>query len=153
MVPNGPENRAVAEILQSMAAEAGFDLKLRIIEFATSIKQGRGRRFQLYLFGWSGRVDPDGNSFIIHGLQGAAQTSAGYCEQGRSNAWHMEARAKSDPAERKKIYEKITAKFPARRQHALPLPSAGLIAYSDRLDGYMPMPDGLVRVVGLKLNK
>jgi peptide/nickel transport system substrate-binding protein len=28
-----------------------------------------------------------------------------------------------------------------------------LIAYSDRLDGYTPMPDGLVRVVGLKLNK
>src|SRR5882724_2270599 len=36
MVPNGPENRAVAEVIQSMAAEAGFDLKIRVTEFATS---------------------------------------------------------------------------------------------------------------------
>ena len=26
-----------------------------------------------------------------------------------------------------------------------------LVAHSDRLEGYKPMPDGLVRVVGLKL--
>ena len=26
-----------------------------------------------------------------------------------------------------------------------------LIAYTDRLEGYRPMPDGLVRVIGLKL--
>jgi peptide/nickel transport system substrate-binding protein len=65
----------------------------------------------------------------------------------------MEARAKSDPAERKKIYEKITAKFlPEGNMLFLYHPQV-LIAYSDRLDGYMPMPDGLVRVVGLKLNK
>jgi peptide/nickel transport system substrate-binding protein len=29
MVPKGPENEAVAQVLQSMAAEAGFDLKIR----------------------------------------------------------------------------------------------------------------------------
>src|SRR6516162_254419 len=34
LVVNGPENRAVAEVIQSMAAEAGFDLKIRITEFA-----------------------------------------------------------------------------------------------------------------------
>src|SRR5947208_11663144 len=28
MVPNGAETRAVAEVVQSMAAEAGFDLKI-----------------------------------------------------------------------------------------------------------------------------
>src|ERR1700744_4672315 len=39
MVPKGAENEAVAQVLQSMAAEAGFDLKIRLIEFATSFKQ------------------------------------------------------------------------------------------------------------------
>src|SRR5882757_4307864 len=56
MVPNGPENRAVAEVVQSMAAEAGFDLKIRVTEFATSLKQGEDGDYQLYLIGWSGRV-------------------------------------------------------------------------------------------------
>ena len=35
MVPNGPETRAVAEVVQSMAAEAGFDLKIRVTFEAT----------------------------------------------------------------------------------------------------------------------
>jgi peptide/nickel transport system substrate-binding protein len=134
-----------------MAAEAGFDLKLRVTEFATSIKQAEEGAFQLYLFGWSGRVDPDGNSFIIQACK-APLNLGGYCDKD-VDAWHMEARAKSDPAERKKIYEKITAKFlPEGNMLFLYHPQV-LIAYSDRLDGYMPMPDGLVRVVGLKLNK
>ena len=31
------------------------------------------------------------------------------------------------------------------------LPGGILIAYIDRLEGFKPMPDGLVRVVGLKM--
>src|SRR5580765_6875730 len=34
MVGNNPETRAVAEVLQSMTAEAGFDLKIRVVEAA-----------------------------------------------------------------------------------------------------------------------
>jgi peptide/nickel transport system substrate-binding protein len=149
MVPNGPENRAVAEIIQSMAAEAGFDVKLRVTEFATSIKQGEEGAFQLYLFGWSGRVDPDGNSFIIQACK-APLNFGGYCDKD-VDAWHMEARSKTDPAERKKIYEKITAKFLTEGDMLFLYHPQVLIAYSDRLESYVPMPDGLVRVVGLKL--
>src|SRR6202011_1362501 len=64
MVPKGAENEAVAQVLQSMAAEAGFDLKIRLIEFATSLKQAQAGEFQAFLIGWSGRIDPDGNSYI-----------------------------------------------------------------------------------------
>src|SRR5262249_60334415 len=65
MVPNGPETRAVAEVVQSMAAEAGFDLKIRITEFATSITQAEAGEFQLYLIGWSRRSAPVGKSFVF----------------------------------------------------------------------------------------
>jgi peptide/nickel transport system substrate-binding protein len=149
LVPNGPENRAVAEIVQSMAAEAGFDLKLRVTEFATSIQQAEEGAFQLYLFGWSGRADPDGNSFIIEACKGPLNYG-GYCDKD-VDAWHLEARAKTDPAERKKVYEKITAKFLPEGDMLFLYHPQVLIAYSDRLEAYKPMPDGLVRVVGLKL--
>jgi peptide/nickel transport system substrate-binding protein len=49
MVPNGAETRAVAEVVQSMAAEAGFDLKIRVTEFATSLKQSEDGDYQLFL--------------------------------------------------------------------------------------------------------
>src|SRR5712675_1332833 len=58
MVPKGAENEAVAQVIQSMAAEAGFDLKIRLIEFATSLKQAQAGEFQAFLIGWSGRIDP-----------------------------------------------------------------------------------------------
>lgn len=55
------------------------------------------------------------------------------------------------PAERKKIYEKITARLLSQGDMLFLYHPQVLIAYSDRLDGYRPMPDGLARVVGLKL--
>ena len=149
MVPNGPETRAVAEVVQSMAAEAGFDLKIRVTEFATSLKQAEDGDFQLYLIGWSGRSDPDGNSVIFQTC-GAPQNMGHYCDK-EVDAWHQEARAKSDPAERKKAYEKIAAKFLAEGWILYLYHPQVLIAHTDRLEGYKPMPDGLVRVVGLKL--
>jgi peptide/nickel transport system substrate-binding protein len=41
MVPNNPESRVVAEVMQSMAGEAGFDLKIRVTEFATSLNEAQ----------------------------------------------------------------------------------------------------------------
>ena len=113
MVPNGPENRAVAEIIQSMAAEAGFDLKLRVTEFATSIKQGEEGAFQLYLFGWSGRVDPDGNSFIIQACK-APLNFGGYCDKD-VDAWHMEARGQDRPGRAQEDLREDHRQIPAPR--------------------------------------
>ena len=149
LVPNGAENRAVAEVVQSMAAEAGFDLKIRVTEFTTSIKEAEDGNFQLYLFGWSGRADPDGNAFIIQTCK-AGLNYGKYCDK-EIDALHDEARSKTDPAERKKVYEKITAKVLPQGDFLYLYHPQVLIAHSDRLEGYKPMPDGLVRVIGLKL--
>ena len=149
MVVNTPETRAVAEVLQSMAAEAGFDLKIRITEGATALKEGEDGNFQLYMNWWSGRSDPDGNS-IIHHVCGAPQNLGHYCDK-QIDAWHQEARAVSDPAVRKAVYARITAKYLAEGSMVYLYHPQMLIAHVDRLDGYRPMPDGLVRVIGLKL--
>ena len=58
MVPNQPDVKQVAEVLQAMAGEAGFDLKIRLTEFTTSLDEAVKGNFQLYLIGWSGRIDP-----------------------------------------------------------------------------------------------
>jgi peptide/nickel transport system substrate-binding protein len=149
MVPNGPENRAVAEVVQSMAAEAGFDLKIRVTEFATSLKQGEDGDYQLYLIGWSGRSDPDGNSFVFQTCN-APQNNAKYCDK-EVDAAHAVARATSDPAERKKAYEIVAKKFLAEGSILYLYHAQVLVALTDKVEGYKQMPDGLVRVVGVKL--
>ena len=149
VVSNTPETRAVAEVVQSMAAEAGFDLKLRVTEVATALKQGEDGDFQLYMNTWSGRSDPDGNS-VIYQTCGAPQNMGHYCDK-EIDAWHQEARADSDLAVRKAAYEKITAKFLAEGWIVYLYHPQYLIAYTNRLEGFTPMPDGLMRVVGLRL--
>ena len=135
--------------VQSMAAEAGFDLKIRVTEFATSLKQGEDGDYQIFLIGWSGRSDPDGNSYSFQTC-GSPQNNAKYCDKD-VDAAHAEARAKSDPAERKKAYEKVAAKFLPEGSILYIYHRRVLVALTDKVEGYKQIPDGLVRVVGVKL--
>jgi peptide/nickel transport system substrate-binding protein len=148
MVSKGAENEAVAQVLQSMAAEAGFDLKIRVIEFATSLKEAQAGNFQIYQINWSGRIDPDGNSYVfLH--TGAPQNDGGYSSP-EADKLMEDARLVADPAERKPIYEKLTKLVLNDEPIIYLYHRTWLIAHIKKLEGYRPMPDGLVRVVGLK---
>ena len=149
MVPKGAENEAVAQVLQSMAAEAGIDLKIRLIEFATSFKQAQAGEFQAFLIGWSGRIDPDGNSYVfLH--TGAPQNDGGYSNP-EADKLMEEARLTGDVAARKAIYQKLTRIILNDEPIIYLYHRKLLFAHSKKLEGYRQMPDGLVRVVGLKL--
>jgi peptide/nickel transport system substrate-binding protein len=149
MVTKGAENEAVAQVIQSMAAEAGIDMKIRLIEFATSFKQAQAGEFQAFSIGWSGRIDPDGNSYVFMRTK-APQNDGGYSNAEADKALD-DARLINDPTQRKAIYEKLTKIV----LNDLPLiylyHRKLLIAHTTKLEGYKQMPDGLVRVIGLKL--
>jgi peptide/nickel transport system substrate-binding protein len=149
MVPKGAESEAVAQVLQSMASEAGFDLKIRVIEFATSFKQAQAGEFQAFLIGWSGRIDPDGNSYVfLH--SNAPQNDGGYSSPEADKALE-DARLITDAAQRKTIYEKLTKVVLNDEPLIYLYHRKLLIAHTTKLEGYKQMPDGLVRVIGLKL--
>jgi peptide/nickel transport system substrate-binding protein len=149
MVPKGAESEAVAQVLQSMAAETGFDLKIRVIEFATSFKQAQAGEFQAFLLGWSGRIDPDGNAYVfLH--SNAPQNDGGYSNPEADKALE-DARLITDPAQRKAIYEKLTKVVLNDEPLIYLYHRKLLIAHTTKLEGYKPIPDGLVRVIGLKL--
>jgi peptide/nickel transport system substrate-binding protein len=149
MVTKGAENEAVAQVVQSMAAEAGFDLKIRVIEFATSFKQAQAGEFQVFQINWSGRIDPDGNSYVfMH--SNAPQNDGGYSNP-EADKLMDDGRLASDPAQRKAIYEKLT-KILLEEEPIIYLYHRQLLfAHTTKLEGFKPMPDGLVRVIGLKL--
>jgi peptide/nickel transport system substrate-binding protein len=149
MVPNNPESRQAAEVIQSMAAEAGFDMKIRVTEFATSLKEAEEGRFQAYFIGWSGRVDPDGNVFVFKKTK--APQNNGFYSDPEVDQWLDDTRNASGVAERKAIYEKIMAKELAGGSIIYLYHRPVIIAHTTKLDGYKQLPDGLVRVVGVKL--
>ena len=149
MVPNNPESRQAAEVIQSMAAEAGFDMKIRVTEFATSLKEAEQGRFQAFFIGWSGRVDPDGNSYVF--FKTKAPQNNGFASDAEVDQWLDDQRKVSTVAERKAIFEKITAKELDHGGIIYLYHRPVIIVHSVKLDGYKQLPDGLVRVVGLKL--
>jgi peptide/nickel transport system substrate-binding protein len=149
MVPKGAEFEAVAQVVQSMAAEAGFDLKIRVTEFATSLKQAEAGEYQTYLLDWSGRIDPDGNSYSFH-KTGAPLNYSAYSNPVVDKALD-DARLVTDLSARKAIYEKMTQQVLEDEPVIYLYHRKALIAHTTKLEGYTQMPDGLVRVVGLKL--
>jgi peptide/nickel transport system substrate-binding protein len=149
MVPQGAEPKATAEIIQAMAAEAGFDMKIRVTEFATSLKASEQGEYQAFLINWSGRTDPDGNIYIFEKTK-APQNVTGFSNAEVDSALD-EARLSSDPAKRKAIYQKAAKILLTEHPILYLYHRKVLIAQTTRLEGFVPVPDGLVRVVGLRL--
>jgi peptide/nickel transport system substrate-binding protein len=149
MVPKGAENQQVAELVQAMAGEAGFDIKVRVTEFATSLNESEAGRYQAFQIGWSGRVDPDGNSYIFHKCK-APQNISGFCDKEVDDALDQ-ARRTSKFEERKVIYEKVARKVLDEENIIYLYHQRILVAHTDRLTGYKQVPDGIVRVVGISL--
>jgi peptide/nickel transport system substrate-binding protein len=149
MVPNNPESRAVAEVMQSMAAEAGFELKIRVTEFATSLNEAEKGNFNLYFLAWSGRTDPDGNIYVFASCKGP-QNYGRWCDPA-ADALLDKARATSAINERKALYEQFAAKWLTEGSVIYLYHRALLFAHSTRLEGYKVMPDGLIRVTDLRL--
>jgi peptide/nickel transport system substrate-binding protein len=149
MVPKGAETEAVAQVVQSMAAEAGFDMKIRVTEFATSLKQAEAGEYQAFMLAWSGRVDPDGNSFIF--LKSDAPQNYSAWSNPEADKALDGARLVTDPAQRKALYEKLTKLELDENPILYIFHRRILIAHTTKLEGYKQMPDGLVRVIGLTL--
>ena len=149
MVPKGAETEAVAQVIQSMAAETGFDMKIRVTEFATSLKQAEAGEYQAYMLAWSGRIDPDGNSYVF--LNSKAPQNNAFWNNLDADKLLDDARLVTDMAQRKAIYEKLTKLVLDDRPILYIFHRKVLIAHVAKLEGYRQMPDGLVRVIGLKL--
>jgi peptide/nickel transport system substrate-binding protein len=151
MVPNQPDSRQVAEVLQAMAAEAGFDLKIRLTEFATSLAEGQKGNFQMYLIGWSGRTDPDQN--VINHLGCNTPFNWGkYCNE-KTQAALTEARTYTDPAKRKAAYAVALRQIEADKPLIYLYHPTLLFAHTAKLDGYKQPSDGIIRLQDIRIAK
>jgi peptide/nickel transport system substrate-binding protein len=57
----------LGQVVQSMAAEAGFQVELQPTEFVTALRRQDQGNYDAFAIGWSGRVDPDGNIYqFVH---------------------------------------------------------------------------------------
>ncbi len=149
MVPNNPETRQVSEVIQSMVKEAGFDVKIRVTEFATSLNTAEKGDFETYMLAWSGRTDPDGNLYSFVSCKGALNYGK-YCDPDTDKLLDQ-SRLVNDPAARKKVLEQIAQKTIPGGPVLYLYHRKMFFPHTTKLQGFKPMPDGLIRVVGLKI--
>ena len=149
MTPTTSDAQKVAQVVQAMAKEAGFDVKIQSTEFATSLNMADKGDFEAYVLNWSGRADPDGNIFSFAACKQPLNYS-GICKP-EVDELLTRSRTTLDPAERKKIYEQIAAILLKDRPDIYLYHRHWLWAYTNKLSGLRTIPDGLVRVQGLKM--
>jgi peptide/nickel transport system substrate-binding protein len=101
------------------------------------------------LIAWSGRIDPDGNSYVFQ-KSNAPQNYSAWANPEADKALD-DARLVTDSAQRKALYEKLTKLVLDEEPILYIYHRKILIAHTTKLEGYKQMPDGLVRVTGLKL--
>lgn len=151
MVANNPDAQQAGEVIQSMASEAGFDVHLRATEFATTLTLSEQGNYQALLIGWSGRVDIDGNTYqFLHSHQ--ANNVSGYANPTVDHLLEA-AQDMTDVAQRKALYDQMMT----QEEQDLPITylwtPRNIVGMSAKLQGFRPVPDGMIRVQGLELGK
>ena len=149
ITPTTSDAQRIALIVQAMVRDAGFDVKIQSTEFATSLNMADKGDFEAYVLAWSGRADPDGNLYSFDACK-QPLNYAGYCVPEIDELLNK-SRTLRDPAERKKVYEQIAARVLKDRPIIYLYHRNWLWAYNAKLGGVRNVPDGLLRVSGLKL--
>jgi peptide/nickel transport system substrate-binding protein len=150
-VPNTAGPTQEAEVIQAMVREAGFDLKINLIEFASSLSAATQGNFETYLIGWSGRADPDGNLYAF------MRSNVGQNDAHYSNAvvddMLDKARGVSDVAARRAFYAKMWQQERADLPLLYLFTPVNIVGISAKLTGFRPVPDGMIRLRGLEMGK
>ncbi|HEX7214246.1 MAG TPA: ABC transporter substrate-binding protein [Methylomirabilota bacterium] len=150
VVPPERDRQEASLILQAMWAEAGITANLQTQENVTMLQSGRKGDFEAYFTFWSGRPDPDGNVFSFTTCKGA-QNDSHYCNAD-VDALLTKARQVADHAERKKLYDQATEIMAKDVPRLILWHRRVFTAFSSRVQGFTPYPDGIIRFRGLKLN-
>src|SRR5580658_1369502 len=146
-ITNGSDIEQAGEVIQAMAKEAGFDIKLKTMEFASSLQAGYAGDFEAYLIGWSGRSDPDGNMWQM--LHTTGQFNYGHYNDPMVDKALDDARTVADVAGRRAFYAKVWE----QERRDLPLiylwTGKNIVGMKREITGFQQVPDGLIRLQGV----
>ena len=149
LVANSSVTQQTAQIIQAMAAEAGFDVQLRVAEFATLLREQDEGNYQASMIDWSGRIDPDGNIHQFATCHGSINVTH-YCSPDVDRALDA-ARVTTDEAKRKALYDQAMGPLLADLPQVYLYTEARLFALTRKLHGFVPHPDGLIRLQNVTL--
>ena len=148
-VLNDPVNLQVAQVIQAMAKDSGFDIRILATEFASALQLAAKGDFEAFPFGWSGAVDPDGNIYNLVNCN-SPFNDAHYCNSEVDHELDA-ARGVEAAAERLVHYRRVAEHLLQDLPNIYLYHPKWLYASTARLSGFIPYPDGVIRPQGLRL--
>lgn len=144
---NSLTDARVAQIIQAMAGEAGFDVTLLPLETSSAIERYLAGNFEAYIGNWSGRADPDPTLYTFFGMNGS-QNLNGYKSEALEKVL-LAARQELDEDKRKALYEEAAGIY-LEDLSTIPLyHSTWFYAASADVEGISMYPDGILRLTGV----
>jgi peptide/nickel transport system substrate-binding protein len=145
---NNPVQQQVAQLIQSMAGEAGFKVDIQAVESATLAAKSNSGDYQASLAIWSGRPDPDANVSPWASCKGFLNWGS-YCNPELDKVLAA-ARQTTDDAARAKLYNQAVDIYLTDLPHIVLYHYKSLWATRKAVTGFVPYPDGLIRLQGVK---
>jgi peptide/nickel transport system substrate-binding protein len=143
MLENDQQQLRLAQVIQAMAGEAGFKVTLQPMEFTSALDRGDAGDFDVFMIGWSGRVDPDGNLF--NQVSSTGPLNYGGLADPALDKLLEQGRQAKDPARRRAIYERADARNRADRSVMVLYHQRLYTGSSQDVNGLEVRPDGLPR--------
>jgi len=142
---NIPITAQETEVIQAQLAEAGITMKIQLVDSSTLIASGNAKNFEMISFQWSGRPDPDGNTYqFFKTTPGTSFNWSGLSSE-KVDALLERTREVSNQAERRKLYGELTRLLQDELPMLFIVHPIEPKAFSPRVQGYDPIPDGMMR--------
>jgi peptide/nickel transport system substrate-binding protein len=150
-VTNQSDDQQTAEVIQSMERDAGFDVKIKAMEFAASLQSAYIGDFEAYMIGWSGRADPDGNMWQM--LHTGGTFNYGHYTNPDVDKALDDARTVAPVDQRRAFYAKVWE----QERKDLPLIylwiAKNIVGMKKTITGFQQVPDGLIRLQGVEMGQ
>lgn len=148
--PNDPITTQVDQIMQSMLAQYGINMKIEQLDFGTLLANNEAHSFQASFLGWSGRLDPDQDVYSFFYSNGSFNASE--FSNVQADQLLNQAREETSMAERAKTYAAFVHILHQQVPYVFLYHQNNVFAYANTLQGFHYYSDGVIRAYRLSLS-
>jgi peptide/nickel transport system substrate-binding protein len=142
-----PINQQQAALLQSELAAAGITMNIQTEEFATYVQECANHQFQACNVNWSGRIDPDGNTYAWWHTKGDFNDSL--YSNSQVDAWLEDARVNTDQNKRKQDYVNAQKQIVADAPYVFTVFGVSAQISDTKIHGFTLYPDLMIRMASV----
>jgi peptide/nickel transport system substrate-binding protein len=139
-----PINQQQAALLQSELAAAGITMNIQTEEFATYVQECANHKFEACNVNWSGRIDPDGNTYAWWHTKGDFNDSL--YSNAQVDAWLEDARVNTDQSKRKQDYVNAQKQIVADAPYVFTVFGVSAQISDTKIHGFTLYPDLMIRM-------